>query len=352
MIASKLRVGLLGCGRVAARIHLPALLDLADAEVAAIAEPDATSRELARAVAPRASLMADFRELLDGAAIDAAVICLPPEAHAEAALAAYRRGLHVYVEKPLATRLEDGQRVLQAASAAGTVGMVGFNFRYHPLLRAMRRAVADGVVGEPVAIRSEFCAAGRLLPPWKCGRGTGGGALLDLASHQFDLLGFVSGQSIVDVDCMLSSRRTEEDTAVAQLRLSGGLLATVFAALSAVDRHRMEVAGSEGTLSFDRYAASRLEFRPARRAFARGARLRASAAWLARAPRMLKDILGPPREASFAAALAAFVAAAQRGVPAEPGLAAGLDSLAAVLAAERSARDGRRVAVAVPAPST
>lgn len=348
MTASRLRVGLLGCGRIAGRIHLPALLGIADAEVVAIAEPDAACRQKARALAPRARLYADFHELLAEAAIEAVVICLPPDLHADAGLAAFRRGLHVYVEKPLATTLEDGQRLLEAAGTAGSVGMVGLNFRYHPLVVALRRAVADGVVGEPVVIRSEFCAAGRQLPAWKRDRGSGGGALLDLASHQFDLLGFVTGQSILDLDCTLSSRRTEEDTAVAQLRLSGGLVATVLAALSAVDRHCIEVTGSEGTLSLDRYASSRLEFRPARRDFARAARLRASAAWLARAPRSLKDILSPPRETSFAAALAVFVAAARRGEPAEPGLAAGLQSLTAVLAAERSARDGRRIAVTGP----
>ena len=348
MTVSRLRVGLLGCGRIAGRIHLPALQNIADAEVVAIAEPDATCRQTARALAPRARLFPDFRELLAEVAIEAVVICLPPDLHADAVRAAFRRGLHVYVEKPLATTLEEGRAVVESATAAGTVGMVGLNFRYHPLVLALRRAVADGVVGEPVAIRSEFCAAGRRLPAWKRARGSGGGALLDLASHQFDLLGFVSGQSILDVDCALSSRCTEEDTAVAQLRLSGGLVATVLAALSAVDRHCMEVTGSEGTLSFDRYASSRLEFRPARRDFARAARLRASAGWLARAPGSLKDILSPPRETSFAAALAAFVAAARRGEPAEPGLAAGLQSLTAVLAAERSARDGRRIAVASP----
>lgn len=340
----------MGCGRVALQIHLPVLLDLPESEVTAIAEANDRRRQEAAALATGAAHFCDYRELIDTADVDAVVICLPPDHHASAAEAALKRGLHVYVEKPLATRLSDARRILDAAAGSNVVAAMGFNFRFHPLVQSMRDTVRAGGLGEMVSIQSEFCAAGRELPDWKKRRDTGGGALLDLASHQFDLVTFVSGCAITEVNCMMSSRIHEEDTAVVGLRLSDGTLATVLAAVSAVDVHRMQIKGSKGALVFDRYASSRLDFRPAHRDFRRSARIQAAAQRLQQFPRSLADSLFPPRENSFASALAEFVRSARSGRSTAseslPGLGSGLDSLAVVRAAERSARLGRTVKLA------
>jgi predicted dehydrogenase len=314
--------------------------------VTAIAESDDRCRETASSLAPAARLFSDYHELIANADVDAVVICLPTGLHAPAAEAAMERGMHVYVEKPLATCMTDARRLAHSALRAGCTTMVGFNFRFHPLVIELRQAVQTGQLGELVSIHTEFCSAGRELPNWKRNRDSGGGALLDLASHQFDLLSFVTGSGIRDVSCLISSRRSQDDTAVGTLRLSNGVPVSMVAALSAVDVHRIEVTGVKGSLTFDRYRSSRLSFRPGRRDFATAARLRASAEWLIRAPLSLGDVLRPPRESSFGSALGEFVEAAIRNEPAEPGFQAGLNSLAVVRAAEQSASHGRRTDVA------
>lgn len=340
-----LRVGLLGCGRIARLSHLPVLAGLPGVELTAIAELDPGNREACRSLAPKATWFSHYHELLAASPLDAVVICLPPALHAEAAIASFERGLHVYLEKPLATTLKDGQRILHAWRRAGTTGGIGFNFRFHPLAIELRAAVARGVLGAPLGARTAFCAAGRELPEWKRRRASGGGALLDLASHQFDLLAYVLNQEMVEVSSLLESRVSEEDTALTQVRFSGGAVASVFTALSAVEHHSMEVIGPEGTLSFDRYQASRLLYSPARRDYGKAARLRAAGAVLAAWPRALRDALLPQRERSFAQALAAFVAAARGRPSTGPDLDVGLQSLAMVLAAEQAARTGRQVTV-------
>ena len=179
----------------------------------------------------------------------------------------------------------------------------------------------------------------------KSRRASGGGALLDLASHQFDLVPFLLGQRIVEVGCLVSSRSSEDDTALSQLRFSGGAVASVLTALSAVEEHRMEIVGPDGALTFDRYHASRIRFSPPRRDFGWSARLRDAGALIAGWPRALRDVLLPRRERSFALALAAF-AEAVRGRPSPgPDLGSGLQSLAVVLAAEQAARHGGNVRV-------
>ena len=342
--SGRLRVGLMGAGRVARRFHLPILSSLPGIDLVAIADPAADARDACRTFAPRAAFHADFAGMLASTLLDAVVICLPPALHSRAAVASFAQGLHVYVEKPLATSAGEGREALDAWRRAGTVGMVGFNSRFHPLALAMKQALACGRVGEVTTIRSTFCATHRALPDWKRERDQGGGALLDLASHQVDLVRFLVGAEVVEVSALVRSVHSEVDTAVAALRLSSGSLVSLCTSLAAVEEDRLEFNGSRGQLVLDRYRSSRLQETPARRDFRLPARLGSALEILGRMPRTLRDAAFPPREPTFAHALGAFVAAIRGRRPAAPDLDDGMASLAVVLAAERSAREGIVVA--------
>jgi predicted dehydrogenase len=263
--------------------------------------------------------------------------------HAEAAVASFERGLHVYLEKPIAAAVEDAKRVVEAWRRAGTVGRIGFNFRFHPLVGELRAALRSGVLGELVGARTLFSAARRSLPEWKRERRSGGGAVLDLASHHFDLARFLFDQEIAEVGALLRSVETEGDTAAIELRLAAGPLVTIFVSLAAVEEDRIEVYGSRGGLSFDRYRSSRLRFASATRDFRRTARLRAAAAALASLPRALRDAALPPPEPSYALSFADFVGAVRGHASAGADLEDGLRCLEIVSAAERAASSGRTV---------
>ena len=341
----RLRVGLLGAGRIARRFHLPILASMPGVDLVAVAEPLADARDACLNLAPgTTSFHADYAELLDAHPLDAVVICLPPALHSRAAVAGFARGLHVYVEKPLAISAGDGRGMLDAWRRAGTVGMVGFNHRFHPLALALKDEVARGRVGDVTLVRTAFAGAQRTLPAWKCARESGGGALLDLASHQVDLVRFLFDAEIVDVSALTRSAQSEGDTTIAALRLSTGPLVCLCASLAATEEDRIEVHGTRGGLVFDRYRSSRLHRLPERRDFRVAARLRTSLDVAGRTLLALRDALFPPRDTTFALALESFVAAARGGGPAKPDLDDGMASLAVVLAAERSARDGVRAA--------
>jgi myo-inositol 2-dehydrogenase / D-chiro-inositol 1-dehydrogenase len=136
-----LKVGLVGCGRVAQLVHLNILTRLPGAELVALAECDPDRLKQASRRAPGAVTFADYQELLDFPAVDAVVICLPNALHAEATIAALQHGKHVYLEKPLATNPTDGRRVLEVWRRAGLVGMIGFNYRLNPLYQAARQYI-------------------------------------------------------------------------------------------------------------------------------------------------------------------------------------------------------------------
>jgi predicted dehydrogenase len=344
---SRIRVGLIGCGRIAQHAHLPALAALDGVEISALADLDEGRRVSCREQVPKAPTFSDYRELLERAEIEAMVICLPPALHAEAAIACFDRGLHVYLEKPIATTLIDGEQVVSAWKKAGTVGRIGFNCRFHPLAIPLRDALPS--LGEISGVQTVFCAGRRPLPEWKRRRATGGGVLLDLASHHIDLIRFLFGREVAEIGAGLRSVESEDDTAAIELSLVAGPVVTLFASLAAVEEDRIEIYGSRGKLIFDRYRSSGLSFVPSHRSFDPMSRVAAVAAAARTLPRTLRDLLSPPRERSFPRSLAAFVADV-RGVPSDGPRGADLDdglrSLAVVTAAECAARTGRVITMA------
>jgi predicted dehydrogenase len=120
--------------------------------------------------------------------------------------------------------LEEGRKVLSAWQKAGTVGMIGFNFRFHPLYMAAGQAIQSGRIGDLVSVRSVFSTATQHSPPWGQSR-QAGGLLIDLASHHVDLIHFFLGQEVQNV---WAAVKPPDDAATLQLQLATGLLAQSF----------------------------------------------------------------------------------------------------------------------------
>lgn len=309
-----LRIGLLGCGRIARMFHLPILRDLPGAHLVAIAERDPDARRMATTAAPMAACVADVEAVLSRADVDAVVVALPSPMHGDVATAAFSAGKHVYIEKPLAVTLAEADRIRQAWRTSGRVGHTGFNLRFHPRYREARSAVVGGALGRPsLVVRSVFTSSPRELPGWKRRRVTGGGALLDLASHHVDLLRFLLDDEVVEVGAQLASRRTDEDTATLQLRFETGHLAQLVVTSAAAQSDRVEVLGDLATLRVDRMGRRSVEVVPSRPADGRLQGLRIAARILREGARATFDGLRPPPEPSFASALGAFVATANGG---------------------------------------
>jgi predicted dehydrogenase len=331
-------IGLIGCGRIAQLSHLRVLTRLAGARLAAIAERDPERLREARARAPGAAAFASPSELLASPGVDAVVISLPTELHAPVSIEAFAAGKDVYVEKPLACDLDEAGEVVRAWRTSGRAGMIGFNYRFNPVVVRLRDELARGRIGEPVAIRTVFSSAARQLPEWKRARGSGGGALLDLASHHVDLVEFVTGLPVDSVFASVRSLSSEDDTAVLQLTLQGGVPVQTLVSITAVDEDRIEVYGREGRLAIDRFRYRGLVHTPAHRPQGRGRRVLAEAG---RVPGLARSVVGGSAEASFAAALGSFVESVRDRAPVAVDLRSGYRSLAIVAAAEESARTSR-----------
>ena len=347
------RIGVLGCGGIARVAHLPLLARIGDARVVAIADADPSSLAAAQLLAPGARAVGDYRDVLDMPDVDAVVIALPPALHAEAAIGALQLGLHAYIEKPLATSLADARRVVAAsadASRDGTgdtrpIAMMGFNYRWNPLIQQAHARIAAGAIGQPMALRTVFSTAARGIPEWKRQRDSGGGVLLDLAVHHIDLVRFLTAAEVATVSTELRSVRTEHDTALLQMTLTNGTMVQSLFSLSAVDEDRLDVYSADAKLTIDRYRSLRLETVPAAAGGAIGLTIARFLGELGALPYALRKVRAPLGDPSFPAALEAFVRAVRDRSAPTPTVIDGLQAVAVIEAAELSARTGRVVTV-------
>jgi myo-inositol 2-dehydrogenase / D-chiro-inositol 1-dehydrogenase len=185
--SANLRVGLLGAGWIAER-HVAVLDEFPDIRLVAVCDLD-TDR--ARSVAePRdATAYAGWEEMLDREQLDALWVCTPPLLHREPTVAALARGIHVYLEKPLARDVEDGRAIVAAAEAADAICAVAYQWHALEVLDQLRALVADQAVGLLVG-RNFGPTVGR---PWFVARSQGGGQIFERASHHIDLQRAIAG---------------------------------------------------------------------------------------------------------------------------------------------------------------
>lgn len=339
-----LRVGIIGCGTIAQRVYLQILPRLSGVRIVALADVDPVRLATARRAAPDASVYADGHALLAHDALDAVVIASDSRTHAELAVAAFARGLHAYVEKPLASTVADGERAAAAWQRTRNVGLVGFNGRFNPLYGELCELLRAGRAGTPVCIRTVFSTAPHNVPEWKRQRASGGGVLLDLASHHVDLIQFLTGLEVERVHATVLSRVTEHDTALLELGLDSGAQVQSFFSLAASEQDRVEVYGDRARLTVSRFSSLTVDI--ADNPSGPGGALRRlgrRAGNLRHLPSALRARRAPMGDPGYAAALMHFIDAA-RGRPVSHGRAAdmmdGLRCLKILDAAERSAQSG------------
>ncbi len=141
-----LRVGIVGAG-IRGTMYTRALREVPGIEVAGIADPADRAAERARDELG-VQVYPSHRELFDRERLDAAIVATPDHTHRAPAVDAARAGLHLLVEKPLATSTEDAEAIRDAVRGAGVECMVAFENRWNPSFVRAREAVASGEVGD------------------------------------------------------------------------------------------------------------------------------------------------------------------------------------------------------------
>jgi predicted dehydrogenase len=248
----------------------------------------------------------------------------------------------VYLEKPLAATLADGQAILDAWRRPGRpapVGMIGFNYRFNPLVRKARQLLMHAAVGRPVTARTVFSMVRRPEPAWRYSTEQGGGPLLELASHHVDLMAYLFQERILEVAADRPVPGSDATVAL-RLRLQDGLEVHSTFSVDDADADRIEVIGERGTLTVDRYRDWHVRVTgPQSSPWRNG--LRNTIGALLGSPHLVRKLRSPYHEPSYRLALQHFLDAIRGAHPASPDLADGYRALEVVVAATDSLALGR-----------
>lgn len=193
MRAAPLRIGVVGMGN-AGLAFVPAIAKHPDFALVAFVEPDEGSRAGCEA-RYGVSGYADLGRMLAQASLDVVCIASPTQCHTDQTLQAIEAGVHVLVEKPMATGLDDARRMVRAASERGVTLLVGHSHSYDLPILKMREVIASGRLGA-VRMAHNWCFTDWMYRPRRpdeLDSGSGGGVTLRQGSHQFDILRLVCG---------------------------------------------------------------------------------------------------------------------------------------------------------------
>lgn len=262
---TEIRVGVIGCGDIARRVHIPGLraagarvtrfasLALGDAESAAAesGDPDAMSTD-------------DWRHVVASAHLDAVDICTPNHLHAEMALAAVEAGKHVLVESPMALTAAEADGLLKAAARKGVVLVPALSVRFIGPYAALVGAARDGRIGRVTDAEMAFGHAGpdvrNPAATWYLdAQRSGGGPLLELGTAQVDLLRVATGSEPTEVSAVTLGRRGEvEERAEARVTFADGTTAQLRVGWAGVE-NEVVLRGTDGTLRLDARGAPLVE---------------------------------------------------------------------------------------------
>ncbi len=251
--------GIIGCGMIS-NFHAKAIDELRGVKLVACYDgrPESAVR-LAESTGCRA--YPTLEAMLADPQVHVVTVCTPSGAHCDPAIAAARAGKHVIVEKPLEITLKRCDAIIDACERNHVTLSTIFPSRFHQSNQQLREAIAAGRFGR-VTLAEAYVKWYRSQAYYDSGawRGTwqldGGGALMNQAIHNVDLLNWLVGP-VVEVSAYTATLAHEriqvEDTAVATLRFASGALGVIEASTAAYPGYlkRLEIHGSTGSAAIE-----------------------------------------------------------------------------------------------------
>ena len=193
-----------------------------------------------------------YEKVLADPSIDAIVLATPHSRRVELIVAAAQAGKHVFTEKPLALTQRDAQTCIRACAGHKVTLAVGYNWRFQPALREIRRMLDDGRLGELLHIEGNFCGPSVYrfgAYHWRHDRGDGpAGGMTGRGVHIVDAMLYLSGR--IDTVYAQSNRRVNDygidDTTSALLRFGNGATGYLGTVIATAETWRMQVFGAKG----------------------------------------------------------------------------------------------------------
>lgn len=258
-----LRYGIIGMGAMG-REHAENLSFIEGASVTAISDPDSGSRELAiKQLGESVKVFTDHRQLLDSGLIDVVIIATPNFTHVDILEDALKTSLHVFIEKPLCTTIEDCLKVIEWSENRSGLVWMGLEYRYMPPVAELISIVHSGGVGQvqQVSIREHREPFYPKVGNWNRFTSKTGGTLVEKCCHYFNLMDYIAkerpnrvfasgGQRVNYLDESYDGVKADMlDSAYVILEYPSGkraMLDLCMFAENTVDKEHISVTGSEG----------------------------------------------------------------------------------------------------------
>ena len=266
MLKTRLRIGVLGCGKIAQVRHIPEYAANPSVELVGFYDfVDSRAAEMAQRYGGRA--FASAQELLACKDMDAVSICTPNYTHASLAIEALRGGKHVLCEKPMATTPAECELMVREADACGKMLLVAHNQRLWQVHQRAKALLEEGVIGKPLSFKTCFGHSGP--DHWGIEQGTGNwffdrsksafGVMADLGIHKLDLVQYLLGEEMKEVQAVRAvldkidaagNPVRVEDNAVVLCRMASGVIGTVTVSWTYYGEEDNDtvIYGSKGTL--------------------------------------------------------------------------------------------------------
>lgn len=243
------RIGVIGCGYWGPNL-IRNFSHLKGSQVLICSDLGEDRLNHMRSLYPQIETTTDYRRILGRKDVDAVVVATPPETHERLAVEALRAGKHVFVEKPLALSAVEGTRMVEAATQAGRVLMVGHTFVYTAAVNKIKEVIASGELGEVFYISTTRVNLGIFQENIN--------VVWDLAPHDVSILNYIldAAPESVATQASCNIRKNIEDVAFLTLRYPGDVLAHVHVSWLNPNKIRSTtVVGSKKMLVYDDISA-------------------------------------------------------------------------------------------------
>ena len=364
-----IRYGIIGCGSMG-REHIENLRVLPGAEVTALADPHAASRDAATTLLENQPLVFDdYQDLLDSDLCDAVVLATPNHTHVQILREALATQLHILAEKPLCTNIADCLELVELARGRKALAWVAQEYRYMPPVAEMIRMAHAGAVGRihQVSIREHREPFYPKVGDWNRFSANTGGTLVEKCCHYFNLMDLLlqekplrvfasGGQRVNHLDESYAGRTPDIlDSAYVIVEYASGaraMLELCMFAENTIDNEHITVLGDQGKLES---LLPSLTLRYGRREDwgRRSVWGETSGTGKGVSVRQVRNDSIKHQGQHFGASFIEhqkFLHALRQGLPAEIGLEEGLRSMATGVAAHRSIETGRAVAMSEVLP--
>jgi predicted dehydrogenase len=258
----KLGIGVIGCGGIGSRVHIPNYARNPRVRLIAVADVDLGRARTAAEQWGIDAYYQDYRELLARPDVEAVSVTTPVFMHAAPAIAAMEAGKHVLCEKPMARTLAEADAMVETARRCGVLLTMGYQPRFSRLWERAKQVIDDGLLGRMIGVNTVSYGRAGLPAPWFLDPAkAGGGILMDWGSYTAYMLQWLAGP-VVAVSATIRAFRTEypaggtlvqdvkvEDTAVATLEFASGALGVWYLTWAGVTGHGYTaIDGLEGSL--------------------------------------------------------------------------------------------------------